>query len=135
MNAEARLGRPLPLANRHLTEFGCKLLAELLYYFTVGQRLIFIFEHEGITERCNIGFASGSTQLRKHLRCVAIEICAALLGVEINLPESEPPIAAKRVRVFLQVRAQLLVGRLSVGGDVFGDKLELLAQPPPDDRV
>src|SRR4030095_356754 len=105
MNAEARLGRPLPLANRHLTEFGCKLLAELLYYFTVGQRLKFIFEHEGITERCNIGFASGSTQLRKHFRRVALEICGALLRGDIHLTKSEPPIAAKRVCMFFHIRA------------------------------
>src|SRR6185295_12771615 len=105
MNAEAGIDRPLPLANRHLAECGCKLLAELLYHLAGGQRLKFIFEHEGITERCNIGFASGSTQLREQLRRVSPEIRAALLRVEIHLAEGEPAIAAKRVCMFFQIRA------------------------------
>ncbi len=100
-----------------------------------GQRFKLVFEHERVAERCNVGFASGSTKLREHLRRIAAEIRAAPLRVEIHLAEGKPAIAAKRVGVFLQVRAQLLVGGLGVGGDVFGDELELLAQPPADDRV
>ena len=76
-----------------------------------------------------------TTELREQLRRVAAEIGAAPLRVEIHLAEGKPAVAAKRVGVCFQIRAQLLIGRLGEGGDVFGDELQLLAQPAADDRV
>ena len=58
-----------------------------------------------------------------------------LFRIEIHLAEREPWLDAKRVGVRLQIRVQVGVGRLGLGGDVVGNELHLLPQAAADDGV
>ena len=69
------------------------------------------------------------------MRRIPAEIRAAPLRIEIDLAEGKPAIAAKRLRTFFQICAELFVGRLGEGRDIFRDKFKLLPQTPANDRV
>ena len=75
------------------------------------------------------------SQLNQQLIGILGKTFAMLTRIEIHLAEGNPPIDAKDIGMRFQVLRQLSISRLSRRGDIVSNKLQLLLQPAPDNRV
>src|SRR4029453_18587905 len=135
MYAVARLDWPLPLVARKFAQLHGERLAELLRALTGRERGECVLQQKWVTEIGNVSRVAGLMQPHEQLRSVLCQALAVTLRVEIDLPEGEARLNTERVGVFLQIAAQLLIGRLGLRGDIISDELHLQPQPIADHGV
>ena len=97
--------------------------------------LRFLRHHQPVSQRVHVGRWPGRRELREEPSHVAVEGWPPPVRVQVHLAKADPRLDAEGVGVLVEPGLELGVGgRRRVGG-ILDEELELLPEPPPDDRV
>src|SRR4030095_16123103 len=94
---------PLPLTEGKFSQGRGKRLTKQFHNLTARQRLELVIQQEGIAQHRDLRLVASLAQRGEKLRDVLRQALAVTLRVEIDLPESEARLDAKRVEVFLYI--------------------------------